>query len=220
LGDYWFDTTTNNIRTWVTPGKWGVPSLDDIHIDNGTISTQITDLKLSSSGNLILGNLTWPSVDGTTNQVLSTDGTGTLQFINQPKFLPSWTLTGNTTPLSTTATLTKRSDSIETSNEITLPANSGNTLKVLLQGYSSDNSTHISSEIVIPVQQIGTASPIVGPAYDTHYIGSGLFSISATGLVNTGVPYVRLSVTALSTATSKYINWSAHISVFSTQIIT
>jgi len=39
-----------------------------------------TDLFISPGGNLILDNITWPTSDGTSGQVITTDGNGNLQF--------------------------------------------------------------------------------------------------------------------------------------------
>ena len=65
--------TINSVNT-------GALSVDDNKI-TGLRSNENIEISPSGSGNVILGNLTFPSTDGTANQVLATDGNGTLSFI-------------------------------------------------------------------------------------------------------------------------------------------
>lgn len=65
--------TINSVNT-------GALLVDDNKI-TGLRSNENIEISPSGSGNVILGNLTFPSTDGTANQVLATDGNGTLSFI-------------------------------------------------------------------------------------------------------------------------------------------
>lgn len=217
VGDYWFDTTAGNLRIWVSPGQWGAPALDNIHFQNGTISAQTTDLVLTSSNDIQIGDLTWPAADGTSGQVLSTNGAGQLVFANAgaSTVAPEWTLSASTTSLLPTATLVRRADSLQASNEVTLKADSANTLTIMLQGFSSDQTTVVSSTIIVPIQQIGSSSTVIGSQYKSFYVGHDIYTLAFSSTLDT-ITTLHIDITATGVAATKDMTWAANIKVSST----
>ena len=85
-GDYWLDSSTNNLWVWYAATlSWGAPRLDNLAIIN-------TSIIPPAGQNLVLDTLKWPQTDGTSGQVLTTDGSENLSFST----VTSIGLSGNT----------------------------------------------------------------------------------------------------------------------------
>lgn len=75
------NTTTGNIK--LTTGANGDIVLSPNGTGKVTTTNNITTTGgLTASGTILLNNLTYPSTDGTSNQVLKTDGAGNLSFLS------------------------------------------------------------------------------------------------------------------------------------------
>ncbi len=173
------------------------------------------DPSIGGGGKLVLGPVSWPLSDGTSGQVLSTDGSGELSFVN-PSATKEWILTASTTSDQTTANFTVRSDSPNQSNEIALSPNSANTIKLTVQGIASDNTNIFSSSAIIVSHQVSTSPPVIDMSTETVYFGGGLCSFTYSGVTVSSAPYLRISLEALSTAATKNMTWSISASISST----
>jgi hypothetical protein len=176
---------------------------------------------VGGGGKLLLGPTAWPLSDGTANQALLTNGNGQLRFATIPgnTFVPNeWIASTVTTENSLTSTFFVRGDSPQTSDEITLPTDSANTVKVTVQGMASDYSNICSVSSVVVCHQIGTNSPVVDSSSQTVHSGNGLFTLSYTGVTISNVPYLRITVTATGSAATKTMTWSATSTVSSTAV--
>lgn len=90
-GDFWFDSTNGSLQyKGSAPTVWRNLAFDNISfLNNSVISLTSTsvitiddDISISpgTGDNVVIDNLIWPNADGTANQVLSTDGSGTLYW--------------------------------------------------------------------------------------------------------------------------------------------
>lgn len=91
-GDIWIDKSTYSIKIWQEiPGSpstagWVAPHLNDIIFDGNTItSSEGNDLRLQPyiGNDLYLHINKWPYNDGTSGQILTTDGSGNLSWQTQ-----------------------------------------------------------------------------------------------------------------------------------------
>ena len=75
--------------------------VDNVNINGNAVTVTNTNANLTLAGNgtgkVLLSNLSYPSADGTANQVLKTDGSGTLTFANAGSSLGSTLTLGNWT---------------------------------------------------------------------------------------------------------------------------
>ena len=75
--------------------------VDNVNINGNAVTVTNTNANLTLAGNgtgkVLISNLSYPSADGTANQVLKTDGSGTLTFANAGSSLGSTLTLGNWT---------------------------------------------------------------------------------------------------------------------------
>jgi hypothetical protein len=75
--------------------------VDNVNINGNAVTVTNTNANLTLAGNgtgkVLISNLSYPSADGTANQVLKTDGSGTLAFANAGSSLGSSLTLGNWT---------------------------------------------------------------------------------------------------------------------------
>ena len=108
-------TDDNDGEITITPktGKW--VEIDGVNIKDNTISSNASNANLeidaNGSGKVSIAGLLYPTADGSANQVLKTDGSGTLSFTTAG--------TGDVTGSSTTTFTNKTFDADGTGNSLT-----------------------------------------------------------------------------------------------------
>lgn len=92
---------TGAVNITGTANITGDLDVDNVNINGNAISVTNTNANLSLDGNgtgkVLISNLSYPAADGTANQVLTTDGSGTLSFASASSSLGSSLTLGNWT---------------------------------------------------------------------------------------------------------------------------
>ena len=68
----------------------GSIDIDNITIDGNDITSTSGNINVTPNSTLVLDGLNWPTSDGTTGQVIQTNGSGQLSFIDQTSDGPSF----------------------------------------------------------------------------------------------------------------------------------
>jgi len=169
-----------------------------VSVSNGNIA-----VTPNGTGSLILDGLTWPSVDGTANQVLKTAGDGTLSF-------------GDASVVATTLDLTDTPGSYGTAGEV-LALNSGASAFEFVANVASSSAAYSGGTVaegsitdVIALTNTQYTNLTGGPDANTLYvITDGTTSIADSDDVTiTGTPSNH-SFLVYDSATSDWINRAA-----------
>ena len=169
------------------PGGTGNIILDAVTVHDNTISTNSSNANLELSGNgsgsVTINNLKFPTADGTTGQVLRTDGSGNLSFIDggtQNLFATVTGDSGSTTANTTTDTLT-----VAGGTNITT-AISGDTLTITgptLTGYAQKTDTGLNvvgDDSSGTAFKIGESIKVAGGAGITTAVSGDVLTITAS----------------------------------------